>query len=98
MPNDKGLRPKGRAVGTRQRFEAHVRKLARDSGNVAIKQSYHAKERQEERQITDKMIFDVLQTGEICGEIEAGARDHEWIFKMTKRMKGRREVGSYQCL
>lgn len=72
--------------------------MAQDSFNVAIKKTYHAEDRQDERDITDLMIHTVLKSGHITGEIECGERPGEWVFKMTKRMKGKREVGVVSVL
>lgn len=43
--------------------------------------------------ITDKMMFEVLRTGYIKGEIVPGQYPGEWKAKMAKQMKGQREVG-----
>ncbi len=45
------------------------------------------------REITDDMMFEVLRTGIISGDIEPGKHPGEWKCKMTKPMKGRKEVG-----
>ena len=45
------------------------------------------------RDITDRMMFDVLRTGYLKGEIEPGMHPGEWKAKMCKQMKGQREVG-----
>jgi hypothetical protein len=84
------LRPRPSAL------EALVRKLAQDSANVRWRsQSYetHAESRMLWRDITDKMMFEVLRTGFIKGEIEPGRDPGEWKVKMCKQMKGQREVG-----
>lgn len=73
------------------KLEARVHELAVDSRNVAW--GGHAKERMEERDITDRMMFEVLRTGALRGEIEACERPDEWCCKLVKQMKGRREVG-----
>lgn len=45
------------------------------------------------RDITDRMMFDVLRTGFLTGLIEPGAHPGEWKAKMCKQIKGQREVG-----
>ena len=46
------------------------------------------------RGITDNMMFEVLRTGFIKGgDIVPGKNPGEWKVKMTKKMKGQREVG-----
>lgn len=45
------------------------------------------------REINDRMMFDVLRTGFLKGEIEPGKNPGEWKAKMCKQMKGQREVG-----
>lgn len=72
--------------------QARVRELASDSFNVLIPTD-HSIERQDERSITDDMIYEVLRNGYISGEVRAGREPGEWKCKMTKRMKGAREVG-----
>ncbi|MDE1158466.1 MAG: hypothetical protein PW791_09335 [Neorhizobium sp.] len=77
-------------------MEKVVRSLANDSRNVrwkAITYETHAESRMDWRDITDRMMFEVLRTGFIKGEVEAGRNPGEWKVKMTKQMKGRREVG-----
>jgi hypothetical protein len=77
-------------------LEKTIRSLSADSKNVRWKStSYetHAESRMEWRDITDKMMFDVLRTGFIKGDIEPGKNPGEWKAKMAKQMKGLREVG-----
>ena len=77
-------------------LERTIRSLALDSKNVRWKaKSYesHAESRMEWRDITDRMMFDVLRTGMLKGEIEPGLYPGEWKAKMVKQMKGTREVG-----
>lgn len=77
-------------------LEQTIHRLAQDSGNVrwraAVYES-HAETRLELRDITDRMMFEVLRTGMIKGLIEAGRSPGEWKAKMVKQMKGQREVG-----
>ena len=68
-----------------------VRRLAANSDN--IKWSDHAFARMDERGITDVVALDVLRFGEPIGPVEAGANSDEWKIKMTRAVKGRREVG-----
>jgi hypothetical protein len=72
--------------------ESMVRRLAEKSENVAW--SDHALERMTERGITDVMAVDCLRFGSASGGIEAGANSGEWKIKMTRPVKGRREVGT----
>jgi hypothetical protein len=77
-------------------LEKTIRFLALDSRNVRWKASSyetHAESRMEWRDITDRMMFDVLRTGFLKGEIEPGRTPGEWKAKMVKQMKGNREVG-----
>ena len=73
-------------------LEARIRELASDSFNVLIPTD-HCLERQEERSITDDMIYEVLRRGYISGEVRSGENPGEWKCKMTRKMKGAREVG-----
>ena len=73
-----------------------VRALARNSKNVrwrAQTHETHSVSRMNWRDITDVMMFDVLRTGHVKGDIEPGKYPGEWKVKMCKPMKGRREVG-----
>jgi len=77
-------------------LEKTIRTLATDSRNVRWRaQVYetHAESRMDWRDITDRMMFDVLRTGFIRGDIEPGKNPGEWKAKMVKQMKGTREVG-----
>ncbi|MBM7851476.1 hypothetical protein JOD31_001701 [Methylopila capsulata] len=77
-------------------LEATIRRLAIDPDNVRWRsQAYetHAEKRQGERDIFDDMMFDVLRTGYLAGDIEPGSRPGEWKAKMCKAMRGRREIG-----
>ncbi len=71
--------------------EQTVRRLALDTKN--IKWSKHARQRMDERSITDKHVVDVLRRGCQKGETEGGDNPGEWKIKMTYQVKGRREVG-----
>jgi hypothetical protein len=78
------------------KLEHRIRELAQDSSNVRWRSSNyetHSESRMDWRDITDKMMFEVLRTGFLTGEIEAGKYSGEWKTKMCKRMKGQREVG-----
>ncbi len=79
------FRPKAAVI------EKRIRELALNSANVAW--GKHTKLRMAERDVTDQMLLEVLRTGSASGEIEAGAQAGEWKVKMTKKMKGRRELG-----
>lgn len=86
--------PKGAVREFRPRpaaLEKRIHELAKDSSKVGFKS--HAGERQDLRDITDDMAFDVLRTGHLRGDISPGKFEGEWKCKMVKRMKGTREVG-----
>lgn len=73
-----------------------VNQLAQDSSKVRWRaQSYetHAEGRLELRDITDKMMFEVLRTGYVKGPVELGKNPGEIKVKMCKKMKGLRDVG-----
>lgn len=77
-------------------IEKTIRTLALDSRNVrwkAVSYETHAESRMEWRDITDRMMFEVLRTGFVKGEIDPGLYPGEWKAKMAKQMKGTREVG-----
>lgn len=77
-------------------LEKKVHELAVKSENVRWRSNQyqtHADERTSQRDITDRMMFEVLRTGMLRGEIVAGKNAGEWKVKMVKQMKGRREVG-----
>jgi len=77
-------------------LERRIRELAQDSRNVRWRsKTYetHATARMEWRDITDRMMFDVLRTGYLTGDIEPGKNAGEWKVKMCKQLKGQREVG-----
>jgi hypothetical protein len=78
-------------VPSTRSIETMVRHLAASSDNIAW--SDHAFERMTERGITDVVALDVLRTGHCNGGIEPGKNPGEWKVKMTKPVKGRREVG-----
>jgi Domain of unknown function (DUF4258) len=94
MPDADDPNERGKAVAFRIRPETIrdlVRRLAADSENV--KWSNHAQERMVERGITDKVVMDVLRSGDPKGDIEPGTNAGEWKVKMVRTVKGRREVG-----
>jgi hypothetical protein len=79
-----------------RKLEKRVRELALDSKNVRWRSSNydtHAESQMDFRDISDKMMFEVLRSGFIKGEIVAGKYSGEWKIKMCKAMKGQREVG-----
>lgn len=75
----------------RGRLEKRIREIAKDDEKITW--SDHAFDRIDERDITIRDALTVLLTGLIDGEIEQGRSLGEWKCKMTKRMKGRREIG-----
>lgn len=77
-------------------LERTIRELAKNSSNVrwrAVSHETHAESRMEWRDITDRMMFEVLRTGYLKGDVEPGRCPGEWKAKMVKQMKGKREVG-----
>lgn len=77
-------------------LEKTIRRLALDSRNVrwrSMRYESHCESRMDFRDITDRMMFDVLRTGYLKGDIEPGKNPGEWKAKMAKQMKGAREVG-----
>lgn len=72
-------------------IEVMVHQLAQKTENIAW--SDHAMERMTERGITDVMAVDVLRAGSAKGQVEPGTNPGEWKIKMTRPVKGRREVG-----
>lgn len=75
----------------RELLQKRIREIAQDSERIIW--SNHAFDRVEERDITTRDALVVLRTGLLDDEIEAGRSSGEWKCKMTKTMKGRREVG-----
>jgi Domain of unknown function (DUF4258) len=71
--------------------EKLIRQLAANTSN--IRWSAHALERMPERGIPDVVAVEVLRTGFVKGEVEPGSNPGEWKAKMSKEVKGRREVG-----
>ena len=74
-----------------RKLEARIHELAAVSRNVGW--GDHTRDRMEQRDITDRMMFEVLRTGTLRGDISPGARPGEWKCKIVKQMKGRRELG-----
>lgn len=77
-------------------LERAIRELAQDSRNVRWRSKQyetHAESRMEWRDITDRVMFDVLRTGYLTGDIQPGKNAGEWKAKMCKQIKGQREVG-----
>ena len=95
MPEESQKQPLNRPPD-RFQLEARVRELAQDSRRVRWRaQSYdtHVETRMSERDIDDMMMFEVLRSGYLEGDITPGKRPSEWQCRMVKRMKGRRELG-----
>jgi hypothetical protein len=72
----------------RSQLERRIRELAQESENVRWRsRSYetHAESRMDWRDITDKMMFEVLRTGYLKGDIEPGKYPGEWKAKMCKK-------------
>jgi hypothetical protein len=97
--SDEPTKPQANIARFRPRpseLEKRIRELAQNSDNVrwsASTYETHAESRMDWRDITDRMMFDVLRTGYLKGDIEPGKNPGEWKAKMCKEMKGQREVG-----
>jgi hypothetical protein len=77
-------------------LEKIIRSLAQDSQNVRWRSGSYctdAENRMDWRGITDRMMFEVLRSGYIKGDIEAGRNAGEWKVKMANQIKGSREIG-----
>lgn len=46
-----------------------------------------------EREISDEIALDVLRNGDPTGDVELGRSPGEWKLKISKPIKGRRQVG-----
>lgn len=75
----------------RSELERRIRELAR--GDETIIWGEHSLERSDERDITIRDGLTVLRTGFLDDDIVPGEFPGEWKGKMTKPMKGRREIG-----
>lgn len=85
QPNVRPMRPRPNVL------EARIRELSVNS--IKVMWGTHTKERMRERDITDVMLFDTLRTGTLRGDIIPGNKPGEWVAKMVKEQRGRREVG-----
>ena len=72
-------------------LEKRIRALALDDERITW--GDHALERSEERDISIRDALTVLRTGYLDAAIEPGENPGEWKGKMTRAMKGRREIG-----
>jgi hypothetical protein len=72
-------------------LEKRIRELAKDDERIIW--GDHAFDRSDERDISVRDAIAVLRTGYLDDVIETGCNLGEWKGKMTKSMKGRREVG-----
>lgn len=72
-------------------LESRIRDLAKNDENITW--GDHAFDRSLERDITIRDALNVLRSGFLDDKIEAGTYPGEWKGKMTKPMRGRREVG-----
>lgn len=72
-------------------LERSVRELAKDSGLVSF--TRHARERLEERGLTDRQALFVLMGGTLVGGVSPGQKPGEWKCKMVARIKGNRDAG-----
>ncbi|HLJ63705.1 MAG TPA: DUF4258 domain-containing protein [Stellaceae bacterium] len=72
------------------RAETIIREAAQDTRKVIL--SDHAKERMEEREISDLEVFRILRTGHVMDE-PMRTRRKEWKCKVVKNVKGGRDIG-----
>lgn len=70
--------------------EKRIRELAKETGRIGW--SDHARDRMEEREIFDVDALRVLREGH-CTEAPEQTPRREWKCKMTKKIRGSREVG-----
>lgn len=75
----------------RRDLEARIRELAKDSDKIIW--GDHSLERSDERDISTRDALTVLRSGYLDDEIDPGENPGEWKGKMTRPMKGRREIG-----
>jgi hypothetical protein len=68
-----------------------VRRLALDTSNIQWRK--HALDRMSERDITDEMALQGLETGLLKRRHPIGEQPDELKLKMVHQIKGRREVG-----
>lgn len=77
-------------------LEARIRTLALNSDNIRWRaKSYetHVESRLDLRDVDPMMMYEVLRTGYLSGRIRPGKYPDEWTAKMTKKMRGKRELG-----
>ena len=75
----------------RSDLEKRIRELAKNDENIIWGE--HSLERSDERDITIRDALTVLRAGFLDDDIQPGDNPGEWKGKMTKAMKGRREIG-----
>lgn len=68
-----------------------IRILAAKSENVSF--GKHARDRMQERGITDREALQVLRSGELKGDIVQGTNAGEWKCKIVAKIKGSRSIG-----
>lgn len=73
-----------------ERAQALVRAIAVDTSKVII--GDHAKQRMEEREISDIELYRILQSGHVMEE-PSQTEYKEWKCKVVKTVKGNREAG-----
>ena len=83
--SEKGNLPRPRALLQLIQF------IASESSQVILTQ--HAMDRMDERDITTKMIFDVLRKGTLCGGVEEAKAKGDFKAKLTYQVPNRRHVG-----
>lgn len=76
---------------TPKQAEGLIRAAALDSAKVII--TDHAEDRMEERDITDRDLFRILQEGRVAGTPRL-TEDMDWKCKVVKRLRGSREAGA----
>lgn len=91
MPDERsGVRETGNLPKPRALLKL-IQFIASESSQVILTE--HAMERMEERDITSKMIFDVLRKGTLCGAVTEAKLAGDFKAKLTYQVPNRRHVG-----
>ena len=74
-----------------ERLVRTIRKNAIDSANVGF--SPHARQRMDERDISDADVLRILRNGDLRGGVEQARERNGQKLKMVYRLRGNREAG-----
>jgi hypothetical protein len=74
-----------------ERLARTIRKNAMDSANVVL--SPHARQRMDERDISDADILQILRNGDLRGGAEQTRERNGQKVKMVYRLRGNRDAG-----